>query len=69
LGGQYDALNDRESELLLMISTGMMNSQIAEETGLTLGTVKWYLQQIYAKLGVNRRSEATFKARQLGLIR
>lgn len=69
LGGQYDSLNDRESELLLMISMGMMNSQIAEETGLTLGTVKWYLQQIYAKLGVNRRSEATFKARQLGLIR
>ena len=68
LGGQYDSLNDRESELLLMISTGMMNSQIADETGLTLGTVKWYLQQIYAKLGVNRRSEATFKARQLGLI-
>ncbi len=68
LGGQYDALNDRESEILLMISTGMMNSQIAEEAGLTLGTVKWYLQQIYGKLGVNRRSEAVFKARQLGLI-
>lgn len=68
LGGQYDALNDRESEILLMISTGMMNSQIADEAGLTLGTVKWYLQQIYGKLGVNRRSEAVFKARQLGLI-
>jgi LuxR family transcriptional regulator, maltose regulon positive regulatory protein len=68
LGGQYDALNDRESEILLMISTGMMNSQIAEESGLTLGTVKWYLQQVYGKLGVNRRSEAVFKARQLGLI-
>lgn len=68
LGVQYDALNDRESEILLMISTGMMNSQIADEAGLTLGTVKWYLQQIYGKLGVNRRSEAVFKARQLGLI-
>jgi LuxR family maltose regulon positive regulatory protein len=68
LGGQYDSLNDRESEILLMISTGMMNSQIADDAGLTLGTVKWYLQQIYGKLGVNRRSEAVFKARQLGLI-
>lgn len=68
IGGQYDALNDRESEILLMISTGMMNSQIADEAGLTLGTVKWYLQQIYGKLGVKRRSEAVFKARQLGLI-
>jgi len=68
LGGRYDALNDRESELLLLIATGLMNSQIADQTGLTLGTVKWYLQQIYAKLGVNRRSEAVFKARQLGII-
>ncbi|MGL6044811.1 MAG: LuxR C-terminal-related transcriptional regulator, partial [Sandaracinobacteroides sp.] len=68
LGGRYEALNDRESELLLLIATGLMNSQIADQTGLTLGTVKWYLQQIYAKLGVNRRSEAVFKARQLGII-
>lgn len=67
-GGQYEALNDRESEILLMISTGRMNKQIAAELGLTLGTVKWYLQQIYTKMGVNRRSEAVFKARQLGLI-
>lgn len=68
IGGQFEALNDREAEILLMVATGMMNSQIAEETGLTLGTVKWYLQQIYGKLGVNRRSEAVFKARQIGLI-
>ncbi|MBY0509177.1 MAG: LuxR C-terminal-related transcriptional regulator [Rhodospirillaceae bacterium] len=68
IGGQYASLNNRESEVLLMISSGMTNNQIASETGLTLGTVKWYLQQIYAKLGVNRRSEAVFKARQLGLM-
>lgn len=68
LGGRIEALNNRESEILLMIASGMMNSQIADEAGLTLGTVKWYLQQIYGKLGVNRRSEAVFKARQLGLI-
>ncbi|RVT39157.1 helix-turn-helix transcriptional regulator [Sphingobium algorifonticola] len=68
LGGQYQALNDREAEILLMVAMGMMNAQIAEESGLTVGTVKWYLQQIYSKLGVNRRSEAVFKARQIGLI-
>lgn len=68
LGGQYQALNEREAEILLMVAMGLMNSQIAEESGLTVGTVKWYLQQIYSKLGVNRRSEAVFKARQIGLI-
>ena len=51
-----------------MLATGVTNHQLSEELGLTLGTVKWYLQQIYMKLGVNRRSEAVFKARQLGLM-
>lgn len=68
IGGQYQALNEREAEILLLVAMGLMNSQIAEESGLTIGTVKWYLQQIYSKLGVNRRSEAVFKARQIGLI-
>lgn len=68
LDGPLGALNNREAEILLMLATGVTNHQLSEELGLTLGTVKWYLQQIYMKLGVNRRSEAVFKARQLGLM-
>ena len=33
-----------------------------------LNSVKWYVRQIYTKLGVNRRSEAVERARQLGLL-
>ncbi len=68
LAGLSDRLNDREAEILLMVATGRMNAEIAQTLGLTLSTVKWYLQQIYGKMGVNRRSEAVYKARRLGLI-
>jgi LuxR family maltose regulon positive regulatory protein/serine/threonine-protein kinase PknK len=46
-----------------------MNKQIASELGLTVGTVKWYMQQIFSKLAVRRRSQAIHKARVLGFIR
>jgi len=63
-----EALGPRELEVLTLVARGQMNSQIGDELGLTVGTVKWYMQQIFAKLGARRRSEAIHRARQLGLI-
>ena len=63
-----EALSPREAEILVLVSKGLMNVQIADELGLTAGTVKWYLQQIFSKLDVNRRSRAVHRARQLGLL-
>lgn len=63
-----EALGPRELEVLAMVARGYMNSQIADELGLTVGTVKWYMQQIFAKLGARRRAEAIHRARQVGLI-
>ncbi|NTU82620.1 MAG: helix-turn-helix transcriptional regulator, partial [Chloroflexales bacterium] len=37
-------------------------------TGLAVGTVKWYLTQLYAKLDVRGRTEALARARALGLL-
>lgn len=62
------ALVDREVEILTMVHGGLRNREIGERLGLTEGTVKWYLQQVYDKLGVRRRSQAVMKARQCGLI-
>jgi DNA-binding NarL/FixJ family response regulator len=64
-----EALNARETEILRLVEQGMMNKQIASELGLTVGTVKWYMQQIFSKLAVRRRSQAIHKARVLGFIR
>ena len=42
----------RELEILERISKGMSNPQIAEDLTLALSTVKWYVRQIFNKLGV-----------------
>ncbi len=61
-------MNTRELEILALAGAGMLNKQISEKLGLTEGTVKWYLQQVFDKLGVRDRSRAAAKARRLGLI-
>jgi DNA-binding NarL/FixJ family response regulator len=63
-----DLLTDREVEILQRVSNGMSNRDIAEELFLSTGTVKWYLSQIYGKLGVSSRTQAIARARELRFI-
>ncbi|TCP95868.1 LuxR family maltose regulon positive regulatory protein [Sphingomonas sp. PP-F2F-A104-K0414] len=68
LSEMMDALNSKEVEILKLVGNGRMNREIATSLGLTEGTIKWYLNRIYAKIGVSRRAQAVKRARQLGLI-
>lgn len=61
-------LTRREAEVLGMVAAGLRNQEIGTRLGLTEGSVKWYMQQIFDKLGARRRSIAVDRARQLGLI-
>jgi LuxR family maltose regulon positive regulatory protein len=63
-----EPLSDRELELLHLIAAGMSNSQIAEQLVVTVGTVKWHLNNIYGKLDVRSRTQAAARARELGLL-
>jgi LuxR family maltose regulon positive regulatory protein len=63
-----DPLTSRELELLRLIDAGLSNQAIAERLVLTVGTVKWYLNHLYAKLAVRGRTEALARARALGLL-
>jgi len=63
-----ESLSNREIEILEMVARSMLNKEIAERLGLTEGSVKWYLQQIYDKLGVRRRLAALDRARALGYL-
>ncbi len=47
---------------------GRSNKQIAEQLFVTVATVKWYITQIYRKLGVRSRVQAMVRARELNLI-
>ncbi|MDE2466687.1 MAG: helix-turn-helix transcriptional regulator, partial [Alphaproteobacteria bacterium] len=66
--GLGSKLVSRELEILGMVSAGLRNREIGDRVGLTEGTVKWYMQQIYDKLGVRRRPQAVMRAKQLGLL-
>lgn len=66
--GLTGRLANREVDILTMVSGGLRNREIGDRLGLTEGTVKWYMQQIYDKLGVRRRPQAVLRARQLGIL-
>jgi LuxR family maltose regulon positive regulatory protein len=66
--GLGSKLVNRELEILRMVGVGLRNREIGDRLGLTEGTVKWYMQQIYDKLGVRRRPQAVIRARQLGVL-
>ena len=61
-------LSRRERDILELVANGFRNREIANELGLTEGSVKWYLQQIYNKIGARRRSLAVQRARDLGFM-
>jgi LuxR family maltose regulon positive regulatory protein len=67
-GGLGSKLVNRELDILGMVAGGLRNREIGNRLGLTEGTVKWYMQQIYDKLGVRRRPQAVMRARQLGVL-
>lgn len=64
----FDALSQREIEILRLLATGCSNQGIADILIIAASTVKWYLKQIYSKLGVHRRTQAVAHARQCGLL-
>jgi predicted ATPase/DNA-binding CsgD family transcriptional regulator len=63
-----DPLTQRELEVLHLIAEGMPNDQIAANLVLAVGTVKFYASQIYSKLQVQNRIQATARARELNLL-
>ncbi|HRE28181.1 MAG TPA: LuxR C-terminal-related transcriptional regulator, partial [Anaerolineales bacterium] len=63
-----EPLTDREGEIVRLLTAGLSNAEIAERLFLAPSTIKWYLSEVYGKLGVRRRTEAVARARELGLI-
>jgi DNA-binding CsgD family transcriptional regulator len=51
-------LTPRQNDLLHLVAAGHTNSQIARRLGISEGTVRTHLENIYAKLGVSSRTAA-----------
>ena len=54
----------REGAILRLVAKGLLNREIGATLGMTEGTVKWYLQRIYDKLGIRRRSQVAMLVAQ-----
>jgi LuxR family maltose regulon positive regulatory protein len=63
-----DPLSERELEILRLTASGMSNKELANKLFLTVGTVKWHLNNIYSKLDVRSRTQAIARAREMKLI-
>jgi DNA-binding NarL/FixJ family response regulator len=60
--GVEGVLSTRELEVLLLAARGLSNRQIAASTHLSEATVKRHLANIYQKMGVSSRTEASREA-------
>ena len=63
-----EPLSGRELQVLRLVAAGLSNREIAAELFLAVGTVKKYTSNIYGKLGVNRRTQAVSRAREMELL-
>jgi len=57
-----DLLSNREKEILQLLAKGLLYKEIAEQLGITTGTVRIHIHKIYEKLHVQNRTEAINKA-------
>jgi DNA-binding NarL/FixJ family response regulator len=65
---QVEALTPREMEVLQLLASGLPNKTIASRLSITDHTVKFHVNAIMTKLGVQSRTEAVVRATKLGLI-
>jgi DNA-binding NarL/FixJ family response regulator len=67
-GAKALGLTEREITILGALARGLSNDEIAKEFWVAPQTVKFHLTNIYRKLGVKNRTEATRLAYQHGLV-
>jgi len=66
--GEESPLTPREAEILTLIGQGMSNKAVARHLGISVHTVKFHLEALFARLGAANRAEAVAKGLMGGVI-
>ncbi|MEP7220918.1 MAG: LuxR C-terminal-related transcriptional regulator, partial [Bacteroidota bacterium] len=61
-------LSDREIEVLKLIANGKSNASIGDALYISLSTVKTHINNLYSKLGVESRTQALVRAKEINLL-
>ncbi len=65
----YDALTDREKQVLKLVAEGRSNKEVAEVLGISVKTAMSHREHVMEKLGVHNRTELVRFALKRGVIR
>ncbi|BBH24715.1 DNA-binding response regulator [Paenibacillus baekrokdamisoli] len=63
----HDQLTEREMDVLKCVAKGQSNQEVAEELFIGIKTVKFHVTNIFAKLGVDDRTQAAIYAHKHGI--
>jgi LuxR family maltose regulon positive regulatory protein len=63
-----EELTSKELEILRLLATRLSRREIGQRLYVSLNTVKTHQRAVYRKLGVENRSAAVSRARELGLL-
>jgi two-component system, NarL family, nitrate/nitrite response regulator NarL len=61
-------LTPRETEILSLVGEGMSNKAVARRLGISVHTVKFHLEALFAKLDATSRAEAVAKGLRGGIL-
>ena len=67
-GELIEALTSRERDVLRLMAEGASNAEIADGLSVSVGTARWHVGNVLAKLGVRSRTQALVRAQHLGLV-
>jgi DNA-binding NarL/FixJ family response regulator len=68
VGDEASPVTARHLQILPLLAEGMPNKQIAGALGVTEGTVKQHLKELFRRLNARNRTQAVKEARRLGLL-